>query len=92
MHDWILKSISIDWGDNRVVFLVSWNHREKRIVAEGFSNLNVPHREEWGRSVSINRLSGPSRAQNGKQSIEIEMQSGDTISVIANSIEVPSLR
>lgn len=48
------------------------------LVFEGFQHIEVPRRESWGPSSSINALTQP---QEGI--FEIELQSGDTIRVEA---------
>jgi hypothetical protein len=90
MHDWTLHSIIVDWPNREVIFRVSWNKQDAAIFARGFSHLQVPRLDEWGRSVSINGVNGPTPTADNRHTVSIEMQSGDVISVTAAQFEFPA--
>lgn len=90
MHDWTLLSISINWAEGAVV--ISFRNEkseEVKLVAEGLVDIHVPKREEWGESVSINNVIGPLRGDDGIYSLELEVQSGDRIRLLARSVSMP---
>lgn len=90
MHDWTLGEITINWITGTLIFFLKNNKSEDvKIQVSGLYNLNLPKKEEWGRSVSINEINGPLVLANGHMYLEIEIQSGDTISLEAKLIELP---
>ncbi len=90
MHDWTLISISFNWkgGDATLHFLNSESN-SATLLAHGVSMLIVPRKLEWGRSVSVNSVKGPFDLADGKMKIEVEMQSGDVIEIVAETIMLP---
>src|SRR3990167_3885629 len=93
MHDWTLISILIEWAKG-VVIITFKNHQSKEAVlmANEFADLHVPKQEEWGESVSINKMTGPILLENGNYYIELEMQSGDKLYLEAKSIQIPAFK
>ena len=89
MHDWVLERIVVDWATRVVTFFLRWRV-SKQISARNFTNLVVPRNEEWGRSESINSVSGPNKIDDKMYELRIEMQSGDLILVSAEIIEMSS--
>jgi hypothetical protein len=89
MHDWTLLSVLFDWKDARVTLCFTTDRTEEMIVATSVVDLHVPQSNEWGPSVSVNGVKGPFESENGRQSIEIEMQSGDVIRIVASSFMMP---
>ena len=91
MHDWTLLAVLFEWEAARVT--LSFRGAEAgaaSIVAEGVCHLDVPRLNEWGRSVSVNKVRGPADNENsGQRCLEIEMQSGDVITVLARSFVLP---
>jgi len=59
------------------------------IVATGLRSLQCPRRFPWGDSVAIDEVVPPVETNEGSQ-IEIQMQSGDLIIVLAESFELRS--
>lgn len=91
MHDWTLLSILIDWiAGTAVISFRNEKSDEVRLIAEGILDIHIPKREEWGRSVSINDVVGPRRDADGNLSIELEVQSGDRIKLLAKSVSMPT--
>ena len=90
MHDWTFLSALFEWADGRATLRLRSPSGEKTIVASSVADLHVPQLNEWGPSVSVNKLKGPFPAEGGRQSIEIEMQSGDVIRIVASSFLLPA--
>lgn len=90
MHDWTLTSLGLEWksGVATLKFL-NTESNTALLVAKGVVVFNVPRGQEWGRSVSVNELLGPIVLENGCQKLQIEMQSGDVIEIVAESFELP---
>jgi hypothetical protein len=89
MHDWTLLSVLFEWRDARVVVHFKSDLGDEKLVAVSVVDLHVPQFREWGQSVSVNSVRGPLVIESDRQSIEIEMQSGDVIRIIASSFEMP---
>jgi hypothetical protein len=91
MHDWTLISISFEWETG--IAVLAFRRDGPQLVsvrAEGVSNLEVPRLNEWGPSVSVNEVRGPTNGLTGSQTLEIEMQSGDVIRITAISFTFPA--
>lgn len=92
MHDWTLVSILVNWGKSAVtITLKNYESKEILLVAEGFEELRVPKRAEWGESVSINEVTGPTKLDNGNYHLTLEIQSGDKIEIEARAISMPEI-
>jgi hypothetical protein len=93
MHDWTLLEILFEWKAARVTLSFRRpNAGIATIVAEGVSRADIPRANEWGSSVSVNRVCGPVKADDqgrGQHCMTIEMQSGDAIVVLASSFVLP---
>jgi hypothetical protein len=88
LHDGVLVSIDMTWAQRRcrlLVHPVSLVRRTDCLVFEGVTRLLVPNEMPWGPSISINGVT----FVDGK--VAIEMQSGDTIEIIAKSVEYHAL-
>jgi hypothetical protein len=91
MHDWTLLSIRVEWEAGRAELIFSAHLRDSvPLVAEGVAELHMPRRYGWGPSVSVNKVKGPSVVDGGLQTLEIEMQSGDCIRIVAASFQMPA--
>ena len=90
MHDWTFVRLEFDWL-NGFASLVFNNARSEEVIvlAKGVKHLQVPKREEWGESVSVNETDGPRSIKNGLSYLAIEIQSGDKIEIEAKSISMP---
>ena len=89
MHDWTLLSIVLEWHSGQVTFSFKSEAGPERLIAHSVTELLVSQRNEWGPSVSVNEVRGPSTTDKVLQSLEIEMQSGDILKVTAGSFELP---
>ena len=89
MHDWTLVSILFDWKSARVTLSLRKAGPELvSIIAEDVIELHVPQLREWGPSVSIDKVKNPIEMK-GRRKLEIEMQSGDVITIVASSFIFP---
>jgi hypothetical protein len=60
-----------------------------KLTAHGVCELHVPRLNDWGPSVSVNEVFGPSDGASGRRELEVEMQSGDRIRIVAASFDFP---
>ena len=82
LHDASLKNIQYEWTSHGVVLsgqLCAKEPTEFILTFKSASFVGIPHKNEWGPSVSINEL-----VTDGKSVFNIHMQSGDIISIKAN--------
>ena len=84
MHDWTFQSAQYDWEEARAVFVFEGYKSTNILVAQGVFDLHIPQTNEWGPSVSVNSATA-NDAGTGVKKLTIEMQSGDTITVMAES-------
>ena len=89
MHDWTLVSLNIDWEESTLVIkFLNNNSLPVDIIFNKIKFVNIPKWDEWGESVSVNKFNLKNDAT--YKNIEIEMQSGDIINIIANDVVMPS--
>lgn len=80
LHDASLEAIYISWEAARCdLRLRPVGLPSHLLVFEGFTNIDLPRRESWGPSSSVNTLAQPREGL-----FEIELQSGDKIRVQAS--------
>ncbi len=90
MHDWTLKSVSYEWSAARVtILLTSLASKDCTLVADRVVELQLGRRNEWGPSVSVNEIRGPSSVSDATKEFVIEMQSGDSIRIVAEAFCFP---
>ncbi len=85
-HDATLLSVQADWaqGTAAVILQVPGLEDPVEVRAVGVTDLRMPRERPWGPSVSVNSV----QVTGGV--ITIEMQSGDTITIAAQSFDVPA--
>jgi hypothetical protein len=87
MHDWTLIRISTAWKEAEVTFEFKDETSSIRTIkASGFHRLVVPRLNEWGPSGSVNHIIGPELLPDGTHHLQIQMQSGDMLELIAQNI------
>jgi len=90
MHDWTLVSILFEWKSARVILeFRTGGSKSEKLMAHGVFELHAPRFNDWGPSVSVNKVTGPSDNAPGRRALEIEMQSGDHIRIVAKSFDIP---
>ncbi|NNE67820.1 MAG: hypothetical protein HKN33_14755 [Pyrinomonadaceae bacterium] len=90
MHDWTLRSISVDLEVGNVIFHLRDSRSERvELKAFDFVELHVPRTLDWGPSCSVNNCEGPIDTADGKQKLIVELQSGHRLSIIASQIKIP---
>lgn len=82
-HDAKLDSIEINWQTRELCMLLSpVSQPPQALLFKNVRRLLLPHEDPWGPSVLVNAV----REVDG--GLEIEMQSGDTIEIKADSWSV----
>ncbi|HSM95771.1 MAG TPA: hypothetical protein VLT91_06995 [Rhizomicrobium sp.] len=89
LHDATLLFVAFEWELAKVSFAFETREGRVDLFAEGVTDLHIPKKKEWGSRVGVNELRGPSKAEHGLYRIEIEMQTGDVISIVARSFQMP---
>lgn len=91
MHDWTLKRIEFDWHAARVTLdLEDSNCTMRTLTADGVQDLQVPRFNAWGPSVSVNEVSEVVPISSELQRLNIQMQSGDVIQILAQRFVLPT--
>ncbi|MNM72052.1 hypothetical protein D3C81_837380 [compost metagenome] len=79
IHDATLSAIYVSWeAARRDIRLLPVGLPPHLLVFEGFTHIELPRRESWGPSSSINNSTELQAGQ-----FEIELQSGDTLRIEA---------
>ncbi len=79
-----MNSVNINWATSQVeIYLKAFSEIGKDAIPhilkfENVKDIQIPHKSPWGDSVQINRVT----VEQG--TYKIEMQSGDTIQVLAS--------
>lgn len=90
MHDFTLLNISIEWASGIAkVVLLNNESSEIFIHMDGLILAKVPRLNEWGKSISVNKVIGVTQTSCGNMKLDIEMQSGDVIELVAEKISLP---
>lgn len=80
MHDWVLKSIDVNWVDGTIkIGLIDSGSHGREIVLIDFYEISIPRFNEWGPSVNIYKIVQESQQGSGGVKLQIQMQSGDVI-------------
>lgn len=89
MHDWTISRIEFDWSLARVkIELEDMTYTTRTLIAEGVKDLHVPRANDWGPSVSVNKVSGIEPHLSGFR-LTIQIQSGDVIEIVADKFTFP---
>jgi hypothetical protein len=91
VHDAVLVSVALEWraGTADIVMkLQAPPARQLTIHAEGTSWLCCPREAPWGTSVHVNTASAASANDRQHTIVRVEMQSGDTLELRAQRIEL----
>ena len=89
MHDWTLLSVDFDWAHAVAESRFSpVGGGERTLRVSGVIDLHIPKHKFWGPSVSINRAEWELGRGNAVQTVRIEMQSGDVITVDAAAFDL----
>ena len=86
LHDAVLESIEVRWDAGEAdISLTRVPGGPLLLKARGLRRFVLSHEQEWGPSIYVNHATVASD-ERGRAVMEIEMQSGDTISVIADHV------
>lgn len=88
MHDWTLLAADYDWPSARVTMRFRTAVGDTTLVASEVADLHIPQRRSWGRSASVNGADLLVGTGQDAQTLRIEMQSGDVVTIEAAVIEV----
>ena len=89
LHDAILERVEIAWETG--VATIGFERVPGTafvLTARGLLDFSMPRRQDWGPSVCVNSAH-VQRNEAGDVLLTIEMQSGDTISVVAERLDAP---
>ena len=85
LHDATLRTIELDWKGKICRVLVRTNEGTRQIEFSEVTDINVPHHESWGPSVSI------MATRSSVGAFEIQMQSGDVILIKAGGFRLVAI-
>jgi hypothetical protein len=88
LHDATISVVTVDWARAVVTVrltLCDDGTPEAELVVTGFTDVQLPRREPWGPSVSVNEATVSTDPLLGKQ-LHLQLQSGDILRVEAASI------
>ena len=88
LHDASLLGMSMDWSTGELTIVIrTWNGTVT-LTASGTTLFVCPRAQPWGRSVSIHHATYTAGAEPESAALEIEMQSGDLLRVLAASFTI----
>ena len=89
LHDAALVGIDVDWDSGEVTVRLRVPHHERaRITARAARLLECPREQPWGPSASVNEVRRIAHGAEPTSRLEIEMQSGDMIVIVAAIFEL----
>jgi hypothetical protein len=91
LHDATLTFISVLWKERTVTLSFKAGIPAPATIAitgHDFAAVEIPRQDPWGPSVSV--LSAQIDSHDGRLQLSVEMQSGDTIHIVANAWSVES--
>ncbi len=83
IHDCTLIDITFNWKTAKLAIKVMDNLNERFLFFNEVNQLNLPRKFPWGESASINSLEN-----NEEGRFNLEMQSGDNITILAKSFSL----
>jgi len=86
LHDALLLHVSLDWSKGTAIFQFRAVSGSTIAVLSGCTEMNLPRREPWGPSESVNSVE-VGQPESGGILLRIEMQSGDLLVTNGESIE-----
>jgi hypothetical protein len=88
LHDSILLHVRIDWEDAvATIEMEQTPGINVALAARGLRAFELTHQMEWGPSVCVNSAE-VRMEEGGAITLLIEMQSGDTIRVVSEELQV----
>ena len=85
LHDATLQSIDFAWKESQCRIILDLVTGKHVLFFSGVTSIEIHHDEPWGSSNSVNGIAY------SLGTFEIEMQSGDKITIIAQELEFSSL-
>ena len=85
LHDWLLLSLTLEWASGELVIaLRDVASQPRMLVAKEAQLLVAPRVQPWGESDSI--LAHQIQRDGKAVTLQLEMQSGDTLTIKARSV------
>lgn len=84
LHDATLRTLSFDWKQGALELLIKTATGFLTLRATDVKQLSCPRQHPWGPSAHINDARSI-KGENGRGTLELEMQSGDVIVIEAAS-------
>jgi len=91
LHDSVLEGIEVDWGAATATVrlgLVGDPPPDVALVLSGLREVHVQRNEPWGPSEFVESAEYLDEAAHGELVLRLEMQSGDEITLRAESLEI----
>jgi hypothetical protein len=85
LHDSTLVSIEMSWKEARCKMTLILSTGKHLLEFANVTMVRIPRETPWGPSASVNGASVKDRV------VAIEMQSGDTIEIVARDVEFSAL-
>lgn len=85
-HDATLNRINVQWSERTCELTFAASSGSVSVFATGLRKLVLQNESPWGHSVSVNSARLLAQIEGQPSKLEIEMQSGDIISVEASRI------
>lgn len=87
LHDWSFHSLDLAWHSGALrLRLVDTARQDRTLLANNILHLDVPRHLGWGESSSI--LEHQLQHHDGDVTLRLLMQSGDTLTIVACSIQL----
>lgn len=83
LHDCTLASVDLDWARARLVLAFIGYRKILQLVADGVVDFHAPQQRPWGPSRHVIGYTGPIETEEAKKRLEIKMQTGDVITIVA---------
>lgn len=91
LHDSVLVSVHLEWDVGILTMTLRTAAGQKLLQMVGVTVLDCPRRLPWGPSVCINEVRDIASTVSEQRVTEIEMQSGDVITIARDGSVVPKL-
>jgi hypothetical protein len=89
LHDAVFERIDVDWEAATVTLhFTAVPGGPVILIARGYRELRVSHREPWGPSVWVNTAELTSDDADAPVTLHVEMQSGDPIDIVADQLDI----
>lgn len=91
LHDATLEYLRLSWSTGEILVRLRtgiWSCPEVTVRGHAGQRVECPRQHPWGASVSVNEVRAPVEEAQGSVRLEIEMQSGDLLVLVAERFEL----